>query len=142
MLFFLLDFVILGIPIAINHILQLLPVETIDIVSIFSLLYGRQNTFNKIKAMSFIKVRNKKGTASNNPPYGYSSWLDFWEKIKGKNTTACEVLSCEGNPDLGGHVIKHGKGGKEYILPMCFSCNNKSVDEVFEAWENDVVPVH
>ena len=92
--------------------------------------------------MSYIEVKNKKGTADNNPPAGYTSWLDFWEKKKGKKANTCEVHLCNGKPDLGGHVIKLGEGGKEYILPMCYSCNNKPDDEIFRAWENDLVPVN
>lgn len=91
--------------------------------------------------MSFIDVKNKKGTGNNTPPTGYSSWLDFWEKKKGKKATICEAMSCNGSPDVGGHVIKAGEGGKEYILPICYNHNNKSEDEIYQAWENDLVPV-
>ena len=31
--------------------------------------------------MAFIDVKNKKGTGDNNPPTGYTSWLDYWENI-------------------------------------------------------------
>jgi hypothetical protein len=91
--------------------------------------------------LSYINVKNKKGTANKYPPAGYSSWLDFWEKKKGKKADICEVKGCNGDPDLGGHVIKSGEGGKEYILPLCHSCNNKPESEVFQAWENDLVSV-
>jgi hypothetical protein len=91
--------------------------------------------------MSYIGVKNKKNTANKVPPSGYSSWLDFWEKKKTKKATVCEVLLCKGKSDVGGHVIKAGEGSKEYILPMCYSCNNKSEDEVFQAWEGDLVSV-
>ena len=91
--------------------------------------------------MAFVGVKNKKGTADKTPPAGYESWLAFWEKKKGKKATRCEVLTCGGSPDLGGHVIKAGEGGKEYILPMCTSCNNKPEDEFFKVWDNDLVPV-
>lgn len=91
--------------------------------------------------MGFIDVKNKKGTSSNTPPPGYSSWLDFWEKKKGKKATKCEAMSCSGNADVGGHVIKAGQGGKEYILPICYSHNNLSESEVYKAWEDDLVPV-
>jgi len=67
--------------------------------------------------------------------------LDVWEKKKGKKATTCEVMLCKGTPDLGGHVIKAGEGSNEYILPMCYSCNNKTEDEVFKAWDTDLVPV-
>ena len=101
-------------------------------------------SYGKIKKgekMSFIEVKNKKGTGEKNPPSDYDSWLDFWEKKKGKKATECEVLLCKGKPDLGGHVVKVKEGSKEYILPMCYSCNNKPEDEVFKSWESDLVPV-
>lgn len=91
--------------------------------------------------MSYIKVKNKNNTTGKTPPKGYSSWLDFWEKKKGKKATVCEVMGCGGGPDVGGHVIKAGEGAKEYILPICKSCNNKPDGEVFEAWESDLVSV-
>ena len=91
--------------------------------------------------MSFIEVKNKKGTSSKTPPTGYRSWLDFWENKKGKNATQCEAMLCSGTPDVGGHVIKSGEGGKEYILPLCYSHNNMSESENYKAWESDLVPV-
>ena len=66
--------------------------------------------------MAYIDVKNKKGTGGNTPPSGYSSWLDLWEKKKGKKATGCEALNCTGGADVGGHVIKAGQGAKEYIL--------------------------
>ena len=91
--------------------------------------------------MALIKVKNLKGTSGKTPPFDYTSWLDFWKKEKGITPKICEVYNCGGNPDLGGHVMKAGKTAKEYILPMCYSCNNKPDDEIFEAWEIDLVPV-
>ena len=90
--------------------------------------------------MAYVKVKNKKGTADKEPPAGYDSWLDFWEKKKGQKATKCKVLACGGPSDLGGHVLKVGEEGKEYILPMCTSCNNKPDTDTFEAWEGDLVP--
>ena len=91
--------------------------------------------------MAFIEVKNKKGTSDNSAPAGYSSWLDFWEKKKGQKATQCEVLGCNGSADLGGHVYKVGETAKEYIVPMCYSCNNKPDGEIFQVWDNDLVPV-
>jgi hypothetical protein len=92
--------------------------------------------------MGFIDVKIKKGTANNNPPAGYTSWLDFWEKNKGKKATVCEEMLCSGSPDVGGHVIKAGEVGKEYILPLCHEHNNKPENEVFRAWLYDLIPVN
>ena len=91
--------------------------------------------------MSLIYVKNKKGTTDKLLPYKYSSWLDLWEQKKGKEASGCSVYECTGSSDLGGHVIKVGEGGKEYILPMCYSCNNKPEDELFRAFESNLVSV-
>lgn len=91
--------------------------------------------------MAFIEVKNKKGTADNDPPDGYDSWIDFWEKKKGKKASDCEAKLCTNRHDVGGHVIKSGEGGKEYILPICYDHNNKPETETYEAWESDLVPV-
>lgn len=91
--------------------------------------------------MAVIKIKNKKGTSEKTPPTGYCSWLDFWEKKKGKNADKCEAWMCSGKPDVGGHVIKSGQGNTEYILPLCYACNNKPEGEEFEAWDSDLVPV-
>lgn len=91
--------------------------------------------------MAFIKVKNKNNTTGKTLPSGYKSWLAFWEAEKGKKATTCEVMSCGGSPDVGGHIIKSGEGGKEYILPLCYSCNNKPEGEEFQAWESDLISV-
>ena len=91
--------------------------------------------------MAFIEVKNKNNTSGKTPPTGYKSWLEFWEGEKGKKATQCEAMSCGGKPDVGVHVIKAGEGGKEYILPLCYSCNNKPEGEVFKAWDSDLVSV-
>ena len=92
--------------------------------------------------MGYIKLKNKKGTAGKSSPLQYTSWLDFWEKNKGKWARNCEARACYENCDVGGHVIKVGEGNKEYILPLCYAHNNLADDVVFEAWETDLVPVH
>lgn len=91
--------------------------------------------------MPFIEVKNKNNTSNKIPPSGYSSWLDFWEKSKGKNASKCEVLACKGKADVGGHVIKTGEGNKEYILPLCYTCNNQSDETTFTVWDADLVSV-
>ena len=73
------------------------------------------------------------------PPPGYDSWLDFWEKKKGKKVYLCKAYNCRNDVKVGGHDYKVGVGGKEYILPLCSPCNNK--DESFYASEDDLVPV-
>lgn len=92
--------------------------------------------------MSYIKIKNKKGTSDNKPPKGNTSWLEFWENQKGKKAIICEIKGCPKLGDVGGHVIKSGSGGKEYILPLCSKHNNAADSEEFEAWDGDLVPVN
>ncbi|NLB65156.1 MAG: hypothetical protein GX803_01630 [Lentisphaerae bacterium] len=91
--------------------------------------------------MSYIVIKNKKGTVEKLPPSGYTSWLDFWERQKGQRAYQCKTIPCDGPADVGGHVIKSGEGGKEYILPLCYECNNKPDDTSFYARESDLVSV-
>jgi hypothetical protein len=88
--------------------------------------------------MTSIKVTSKKGTANRAPPYGSRSWLEFWEKAKGRKATRCEVINCYGPPELGGHVTRAEGGGREYILPMCHVCNDRADGTEFEARDFDL----
>lgn len=92
-------------------------------------------------SMPIIEIRNKNNTADKNPPSGYASWLDFWEKMRFKKASRCEAFACPGSADVGGHVIKAGEGNKEYILPLCYTCNNKPEGSTFLAWADDLVSV-
>jgi len=91
--------------------------------------------------MAFINVKNKTGTSDKSPPAGFLSWLDFWEKKKDKQANKFEAMLCSEKADLGGHIIKAGEGGKEYILPICYKHNSKSNEEIYQAWDTDLVPV-
>lgn len=91
--------------------------------------------------MSYIDVKNKKGTSTHTPPPDYSSWLEFWERKKGEKASKCKAYGCYESTNVGGHVIKAGERGKEYILPLCYGHNNKPESESFKAWESDLVPV-
>jgi hypothetical protein len=91
--------------------------------------------------MNYIDVKNKKKPGDKFPPYGYVSWLDFWEKKSGKKAEDCLVMSCKGNADEGGHVIKPGEEEKEYILPLCHKHYSLSENDLFEALEDGLVPV-
>ena len=91
--------------------------------------------------MNYIEIRNKKKTGDKFPPYGFVSWLDFWEKKSGRKAEDCFAMSCNGNADEGSHVIKLGEGDNEYILPLCYRHKNLSENEQFKALEDDLVPV-
>jgi hypothetical protein len=98
-----------------------------------------------MKIMEFVTVtvQNKNGTTGKTQPDGSKTWLDFWKNKKNEQTIKdCKVIGCTGKADNGGHVIKSGESGKEYILPICDSCNGRSSDEKFQAYTFDLVPVH
>lgn len=91
--------------------------------------------------MGYIKVKNKNNTSNKIPPKGYGSWLAFWEDKTGIAPKFCKMKDCTNDAEVGGHVIKAGEGAKEYILPICKSCNNQGDTEEFEAEEGDLVSV-
>ncbi len=92
--------------------------------------------------MAQVLVKNLKGTSENVLPSVNSSWIDFWEKKKGKKHEGCEVSLCSVKTNIvGGHVKKVGETAKEYIVPLCSQCNNYSNEEEFKVWESDLIPV-
>ena len=50
-------------------------------------------------------VKNLNGTADNKAPYGYISWLDFWEKKSGKKAHEC--AHCRAKPQSVHMFKKH-----------------------------------
>lgn len=88
------------------------------------------------------KVRNLNGTGSErykNPPSGYKSWLDFWEKKAEENAGECG--HCGEKADLGAHVKKAtGTDNSWYIVPLCAKCNKKPSEEAFDVYET-LIPV-
>ncbi len=78
--------------------------------------------------MAYIKVgwKNKSGTGERECLCG--SWMEHWNKYNYSNSSwpvGCSVRGCLNIPMLGAHVINPKVIG-EQIIPMCYSCNNKS----------------
>lgn len=85
-------------------------------------------------------VKNLNGTSDNRVPYGYSSWLDYWEKKTGKKAGECG--HCYEKAYVGAHVQKANSSDKSwYIVPLCYKCNQKPSTEEFTVYE-DLVPVN
>lgn len=79
-----------------------------------------------------MKVKNLNGTGEKIPS-GCSSWLEFWEEKTEKKAITCSNEACKGLAEVGGHVKYVGGTNKEYIVPICHSCNNTK-DLEFESW--------
>jgi len=81
-----------------------------------------------------IKVKNVTGSSkvSPNPPIGYISWLDYWEKNARQTATRCGAIDCKRpgrNNLVGAHVQKvYDSDKKWYIVPLCLSCNQRTDD--------------
>ena len=86
-----------------------------------------------------MKVKNVSGSSRFAVPYGFSSWLDYWEKQIGtkKHTYGAKVCS---NSDLvGAHVQMANSNDKRwYITPLCKACNQRT-NELDVFW--NLVPV-
>lgn len=82
------------------------------------------STMGSIVIMSIQTVSNIKGTADNNPPAGYSSWKDFWEKKSELTANYCHKVGCPNtNNIVGAHVQVEGYGNSWYIVPLCQNDN-------------------
>ena len=72
--------------------------------------------------------KNKKGTGDRSCKCG--SWKNHWVKISKKTwPDQCCVKGCSKEATLGAHVYNPNEE-KEWIVPMCDSCNNK--DDKFD----------
>lgn len=81
-----------------------------------------------------MKIKNIKGSSkvSPNPPHGYDSWLDYWEKNFGWSFDPTKYYKCPSCGRLflrkkfdGCHVQKvDSTDQKWYIIPLCDSCNH------------------
>lgn len=86
-------------------------------------------------------VKNVVGSSELEPPYGYSSWLDYWEKYKGRKAVVCKIANepCFNTKIVGAHVQKvDSQDRRYYIVPLCYSCNKR--DDIFNIDEETLVP--
>lgn len=51
-----------------------------------------------------FKVINARRTANMNPPFLYSSWLEYWEKKTGNHAVYCACCGCTKRAEHGAHV--------------------------------------
>lgn len=87
-----------------------------------------------------VLVKNKPNTSNENPPEGFSSWIDFWNCKKGREATCCRCCSHNKKSDLKGcHVIDENEN--TYITPLCSECNFYTNTDYFFVNENDLVKI-
>ena len=69
--------------------------------------------------------KNKSGTGERSCSCG--SWKQHWLNFSGESwPPRCSVVGCSNTPTLGAHVFNTDVDG-EKIVPMCDSCNKKTV---------------
>ena len=85
------------------------------------------------------RVVNKKCTSNDNPPSGYDSWKDYWEKSMGRRFSTCSCTECFNSAEVGGHVIRVGDISTTFIVPICFEHNNYRNDEPYYVHDNDLL---
>ncbi len=86
-------------------------------------------------------VKNIHGSSDNNPPAGYRSWMDFWEKKKMRTASSCSCITCARNAEVGGHVKKEYGSNRWYIVPLCYYHNNPSITYSYEVRDIDLLEV-
>ena len=88
-----------------------------------------------------ILVKNLKGSSCKKFLSIFYCWLDFWEIKKRLTPGYCRNIACTGSAEKGGHIIVENTDKKEYIVPICSSCNNE-YDNEFYLNESHLVPVY
>lgn len=84
-----------------------------------------------------IEVKNTTGTSHLNPPYGYDSWLEYWEFKKGRKAYQCS--HCGSSQDLVGAHVQDQIGNK-YLVPLCQGCN-VGLNGWFKVNGSDLLPI-
>lgn len=87
-------------------------------------------------------VKNLHGSADNNPPAGYLSWRDYWERNKGRKFSDCSRSDCHKAAEVGGHVKKVYGSNEWYIVPLCRACNSPSNTDEFVVRDADLLRVN
>lgn len=81
------------------------------------------------------------GTSIKNPPYAFTSWLEYWEYQTGSKATICSRHNCWERDLVGGHVKKVDSGDdSHYIVPICKSCNHYNNTDPYYVSEELVKP--
>jgi len=57
-------------------------------------------------------------------PYGFDSWLDYWETYKGEEAGKCSKYFCQKDAVEGGHVVRVPDDGSIYLVPICYTHNH------------------
>lgn len=85
-------------------------------------------------------VKNVNGSSRFSAPYGYSTWLEYWEKRTGEKKPICGSSNCNNTDLVGAHVQKANSTDQNYyITPICRSCNQRT--DYFEVhWQLIPVP--
>ena len=85
--------------------------------------------FNDCEAdmtINYIKVKKLTRTADDAPPEGCSDWLDFWKrKNPFYSPSSCSNRNCTSSQSdlLGTRVKVPGESDRQYVVPLCASCN-------------------
>lgn len=87
-----------------------------------------------------VEVQNVAGSSRHPLSRENTTWKRYWENHANRswpfNCACCDF----GMADVGGHVHKVGER-KQYIVPMCTSCNGKGPDVIFRVDDRYLVPV-
>lgn len=72
-----------------------------------------------------MKVRHSIDTDNDKWPSDCESWIDYWkQRSKNPLPEACPQCNEPSDDFVGAHV--EDESGKQYILPVCNSCNSSA----------------
>ena len=72
-----------------------------------------------------MEVKNVEETADRDCKCG--TWIDHWERGAAMKAVYCMRNGCLRPAKVGAHVVKaEGDDRSQYIVPLCFTCNNET----------------
>lgn len=80
-------------------------------------------------ATNYVRVHNVIGSSNRIKPFGFASWIEYYEKETGNDCRFCYAKDCTNpGPIYGAHVfpITNNPNSNEYIVPLCATCNQKN----------------
>ena len=90
-----------------------------------------------------VDLKNVGGSSKHETTPSGQTWKEHWERAKRVSFPSKCVCCNNGRAEVGGHVYVDGRGQKQYIVPMCRTCNGKPAGSFFFGVEDKwLVPVN
>lgn len=101
--------------------------------------------------MYLAYVYNVNEDANALPPYGFSSWLSYWEKKQRRRALRCHVLGCPRPAEVGAQVYLvielpdkkpftyYTDRTEQYVIPLCERCSQPDNESMMKVLAGNLI---